>query len=213
MVSLSIFTSVCLLLTSSTSALLAPKPFPQQANDQFNALRYMATSGAFHENSGVGIFKETPLQCTIDQAHLFMRHGERYPTTDNAKQLENLFNRLKAATTEQYNNPLGFFHDAEFFVRNKSDIEHETYYNSYAGLTDAFAFGSDLRLRYNHLVDTNRTTPVFSAGQQRVVDTATAFAQGFFGNGYSGENSMVMGTQQRHWKVRITSICNTKLIV
>ncbi|GMG48193.1 unnamed protein product [Ambrosiozyma monospora] len=192
LVSLSTLTSVCLVLTSSTSALLAPKPFTQQANDQFNALRYMGASGAFHENSGVGISKDTPPQCTIDQAHMFMRHGERFPSASSGETFEAFFKRLQAATTEQYNNPFGFLHDAEYFVTNSSDYEHETYYNAYAGLADCFSFGSDLRQRYNHLVDTNRTTPIFSAGQKRVVDSATAFSQGFFGNGYSGDYQLVV---------------------
>ncbi|GME86728.1 unnamed protein product [Ambrosiozyma monospora] len=152
----------------------------------------MGASGAFHESSGVGISKNTPPQCTIDQAHLFMRHGERYPTADSGEVFQKLFKRLKDATTEQYNNPLGFMHDAEYFVSNSSDYEHETYYNAIAGLADCFSFGSQLRQRYNHLVDKNRTTPIFSAGQPRVVDSATAFSQGFFGNGYSGNHQLVV---------------------
>ncbi|GME73937.1 unnamed protein product [Ambrosiozyma monospora] len=121
-----------------------------------------------------------------------MRHGERYPSKRTGKKLEKFLQRTKNATTEQYNNPLGLVYDTEYFFKNISDYEHETYYDLYAGHADAFVFGSDLRQGYHHLVDTNRTTPMFTAGQPRVVDGAKSFAQGFFGNGYSGDYQLVV---------------------
>ncbi|GME73935.1 unnamed protein product [Ambrosiozyma monospora] len=59
MVFISTLTFVCLVLLSSTSALLSPKPYTQQSNDRFNHLRYLSTGGPFHESSGNGIDKDT----------------------------------------------------------------------------------------------------------------------------------------------------------
>ncbi|GME94983.1 unnamed protein product [Ambrosiozyma monospora] len=178
-------------MATSATALISPRPYQQQSNDQFNALKYLSTGAAFHEATGHGISKETPDQCVIDQAHLLMRHGERYPTASSGKKMQELLEKLKSSTTETVYNPLGFVHDYEFFVSNSSDYGKETYYGPYSGLADAFFFGSELRQRYNHLVDADHTLPVFTAGEKRVYDTAKAFSQGFFGNGYSGDFQLI----------------------
>ncbi|KAG7867103.1 hypothetical protein KL918_003298 [Ogataea parapolymorpha] len=186
------FLSILLALGNPAFSKLSPKEYDQHSKDQSNVLRYLGGTGPFVEATGYGIPTDVPFECSIDQAHLFMRHGERYPTKGTGKSLEELLTRLQNATVDAHIGPLAFVDDYDFFVHNTSWYEHETYTGAYAGSANAFKLGSLLRLRYNHLVNTSTITPVFTAGQERVYNTAKAFGQGFFFGGQAGEYKMVV---------------------
>ncbi|KAG0677797.1 acid phosphatase pho5 [Pichia californica] len=182
------------LFTASTDAQLVEKKYSSYATDQQNILRHLGGTGPFVEAVGWGIPTETPYQCTIDQAHLFMRHGERYATKGSDKGLRTLYNRLKnTAQNITAVGPLSFVGDESFtFFEEASWHDQETYYGPYAGTGDLFHMGNILRERYAHLVNSSKTLPIFTAGQKRVFDSAVNFANGFTFNQYAQNYTMVV---------------------
>lgn len=177
------------VLPGALAATQAPrsKQFPQESIEQFNPLRYTGTTGPYMPARGFGIDSEVPDYCKVTQAHLFMRHGERYPTKGTGKGEKTVYQKLKNATEEMayIEGPLAFMKDYTFFVEDDSRLETESNAGYYAGLTTAFELGSTLRERYDDLFDENTIHPVFAGGQARVVESAKAFGKGFFGANYT----------------------------
>ncbi|AOA63022.1 Repressible acid phosphatase [Komagataella phaffii CBS 7435] len=165
------------------------RPYPQRTDDQYNILRHLGGLGPYIGYNGWGIAAESEIEsCTIDQAHLLMRHGERYPSTNVGKQLEALYQKLLDADVEVPTGPLSFFQDYDYFVSDAAWYEQETTKGFYSGLNTAFDFGTTLRERYDHLINTSeegKKLSVWAGSQERVVDTAKYFAQGFMKSNYT----------------------------
>ncbi|KAG0677795.1 acid phosphatase pho5 [Pichia californica] len=122
-----------------------------------------------------------------------MRHGERFPQKSVGKTLNTFFNKLKNASKNMTEiiGPLSFIKDYTFFG-DPNWYEQETWTGPYAGIGDIFEFGNILRQRYDHLVNTSKTLPIFTGGQKRVFDSAHEFAQGFTFNQYDQNYTMVV---------------------
>ncbi|KAG0689153.1 acid phosphatase pho5 [Pichia californica] len=197
------------LFTASTDAQLVEKKYSSYATDQQNILRHLGGTGPFAEAIGFGISTETPYNCTVDQAHLFMRHGERYPSTKVGKTLKTLYTKLKdaAANLTEVVGPLSFVNDLTYFADTEF-YEQETFTGPYAGIGNAFTFGNIMRERYAHLVNTSKTLPIFTAGKKRVYDSAYNFAQGFTFNQYDQNYTMVVLPETS--KYGVNSLTNTK---
>lgn len=161
------------------------KPYSQDSLEQFDLLRYTGTTGPFVSHRGFGIDPEVPYKCEITQAHLFMRHGERYPTKGTGKAEKTIYQKLKNATVDQYKGPLSFIKGYEYFIEDESNLELESFKGFYSGLADCYQFGSELRERYGKLFDGKTIHPVFAGDMERVVDSARAFAKGFFATNYT----------------------------
>jgi acid phosphatase len=114
-----------------------------------------------------------------------MRHGERYPTKGTGKGNKQVFEKLKNATIENYEGPLAFVKDWEFYIPDSSRLETESDMGVYAGLADCYSVGVQHRERYNHLFDGKTVHPLFASGQERVVESARAFGKGFFASNYT----------------------------
>lgn len=210
--------STLLLLISTSDAFLVEKQYLTHAKDRFNVLRYLGGNGPFVEPTGFGIPSTPPYQCTIDQAHMFMRHGERYPTGDVGRDLEELLLKLQKSESDA-KGPLEFVNDytyfapsstfdkaetngEQFFIENaglssgyftmSSPYDEETFTGPYAGTSDAYVLGTMLRHRYNHLVDHSKALPIFTTNMKRLYDTARIFAQGFTFNDYASDYMMVV---------------------
>ncbi|ODV97865.1 hypothetical protein PACTADRAFT_31291 [Pachysolen tannophilus NRRL Y-2460] len=177
---LSISTLTTKPLSSSVLGSVGGKPYPQTSTEQFNVLRFGGALAPYVSHHGYGVGPETPEDCVVDQVHLLMRHGERYPTYDSGKRFEKLLNKLqKLSNVETYTGPLAFIKDYKYFATDE-DYELETHSGPYNGLEDSYKVGLKFREKYGHLFDDqNEVLPVFSAGQERVVDTAKSFAKGF----------------------------------
>lgn len=193
-----VLVSIALTLASADASLVK-KQYSQEATDMSNVLRHLGGIGPFVEPVGFGIPTSTPHQCVVDQAHLFMRHGERYPTKGTGKDLKKFVASLKERSELLSNSsmpvtgPLSFVDDVEYFVGDdKLLLDQETFTGPYAGLGDAYAVGNLLRQRYAHLVNASEPIPIFAAGQKRVVDTAKSFAEGFTFNGKMQNYTMVV---------------------
>lgn len=161
------------------------KPYAQDNDDQFNLLRYTGTTGPYVPHRGYGISKEVPYGCEVTQAHLAMRHGERFATKGTGKSQYAVYKKLKNANVTDYTGPLAFVEDWEYFTPDTSKYEAESEYGWYAGLADAYNTGVTWREQYGHLYDGKTVHPIFAGGQERVVDTARSFGKGFFAQNYT----------------------------
>lgn len=154
------------------------------ARDQSNIVKYLGGAGPYIQLEGFGIDTKVPEQCTVELVQLYMRHGERFPSTSSGKKQHALVKKLQAYN-KTITGPLAFLNDYTFFVQDEDLYELETTpWNTnspYTGYDTAVQAGVAFRSKYNHLYNPNKTLPVFSASSQRVYDTSNYFAQGFLG--------------------------------
>lgn len=166
----------------------------QHSVDQHNLLKHLGGNGPYVPNTGFGIdYKELPARLQVDRVYLLSRHGERYPTTSQNKELKSTYDKLtqQAGERELHEpNPLGFVYNWEFY--DESQIEMESNMSRYSGLQDMRNFGAAVRRRYDDLYDPKLLQPIFAASQKRVVDSAVAFAEGFTGLVNSSDVQMVI---------------------
>ncbi|KAI0366019.1 phosphoglycerate mutase-like protein [Pilatotrama ljubarskyi] len=146
---------------------------------RFNPLHHSgAASPYFDAPSQFGISPSTPPQCVVDQAAYIVRHGSRFPEPGSFAGWQALFTKLQSATYTAHG-PLAFLPSWEPPV---DDIPHQPLFLSATGAREAFDLGVELRKRYRFTPGGSNFT-VWAAGQQRVVDTATYFLQGYLSQG------------------------------
>ncbi|KAH3680305.1 hypothetical protein WICMUC_000372 [Wickerhamomyces mucosus] len=161
------------------------KPYSQDAVEQYNKLRFLGTTGPYVSFEGYGISPETPYNCEVTQAHLFSRHFERYATASTGASNKKIIEKLKNITVSEYVGPLAFLKDYEYYVKDSAYLELESENGYYSGLADGYNLGNQLRAKYSHLFDGESVHPVFASSKTRVVESAQAFAKGFFGRNYT----------------------------
>ncbi|KAL0956701.1 hypothetical protein HGRIS_002824 [Hohenbuehelia grisea] len=125
-----------------------------------------------------GLPVETPSGCKIDQAAFIVRHGSRYPEPGSFQGWLNLFSKFQNATYTA-RGPLAFIPS---WTPPVDDISHEPLFLSSTGASEAFALGVELRKRYGFTRGGDNFT-LWSASQQRVVDTAAYYARGYLSQG------------------------------
>ncbi|KAI0360773.1 phosphoglycerate mutase-like protein [Trametes cingulata] len=146
---------------------------------RFNPLHHSgAASPYFDAPSQFGIAPSTPPQCVVDQAAYIVRHGSRFPEPGSFAGWQALFAKLQNATYAAHG-PLAFLPS---WVPPVDDIPHQPLFLSATGAREAFDLGVELRKRYRFTPGGNNFT-VWAAGQQRVVDTAAYFVQGYLSQG------------------------------
>ncbi|OSD07924.1 phosphoglycerate mutase-like protein [Trametes coccinea BRFM310] len=170
---------------------LAAAALAGTAGGHFNPLHHSgAASPYFDAPSQFGISPSTPPQCVVDQAAYIVRHGSRYPEPGSFAGWQALFAKLQNASYTA-RGPLAFLPS---WVPPVDDIPHEPLFLSSTGSTEAFSLGVQLRKRYRFTAGGDNFT-VWAAGQQRVVDTATYFLQGYLSQGnYFNEPEKNRGT-------------------
>lgn len=183
---------VVALLLGVTGAFRDPnrfdhKPFSQDFVDRYNPLKFLGNYGPYSSRSGLGISTATPEGCAVDQVFLLGRHSERYPDPDDAKSHISVIEKIRRAHPGSFSGgDLAFLDQWKYFLDgNIADAALETRQGPYAGLASAYSFGSNFRQRYGHLWDGHSHVPIFSADSERVLNTARAFGEGFFGYNYS----------------------------
>lgn len=163
---------------------------PQQAAaEQYNVVKFLGGAAPYIQHPGFGISTDVPDQCTLEQVHLILRHGERYPSKNNGKELEAIMAKFDNYT-ETFVGELAFLNDYTYFVKDKSLYEKETTPSNsegtYAGTLTASRHGSVFRAKYKSLFNsTSETLNVFTSNSGRVHLTAKYFARGFLGDEYS----------------------------
>ncbi|KAJ6597247.1 phosphoglycerate mutase-like protein [Mycena vulgaris] len=132
----------------------------------------------FDAPSQDGISSDTPVGCVVDQAAYILRHGSRYPEPGSFGGWQGLFAKFQN-TSYTAKGPLAFIPS---WVPPVDDIPHEPLFLSSTGALEAFSLGVDLRKRYKFTKGGDNIT-VWSAAQQRVLDTATFFTRGYLSQG------------------------------
>ncbi|KAJ3010023.1 hypothetical protein NUW54_g2610 [Trametes sanguinea] len=149
-----------------------------------------AASPYFDAPSQFGISPATPPQCVVDQAAYIVRHGSRFPEPGSFAGWQALFAKLQNASYTA-RGPLAFLPS---WVPPVDDIPHEPLFLSSTGANEAFSLGAQLRKRYRFAPGGDNLT-VWAAGQQRVIDTANYFLQGYLSQGnYMTEPGKNRGT-------------------
>lgn len=165
---------------------------PQQAaTEQYNILTFLGGSGPYIQHPGFGISPDVPAQCTLEQVHLFSRHGERYPSKNSGKAFEKIMKKIKNYN-ETFVGELAFLNDYTYFVSDSNEYEKETTpFNSnspYTGTSDATRHGMFFRNKYQSLFNASEEDLlVFTSNSGRVHQTSKYFARGFMGDEYSDD--------------------------
>ncbi|CDR41133.1 CYFA0S06e02366g1_1 [Cyberlindnera fabianii] len=162
------------------------KPYPQEALDQYNVLRFLGTASPYVQQPGHGIQRDTPHGCSVSQVSLIARHGERYLTANKGKKTANAISRLQNIT-EELDGPVAFLTTYDFEGLDQDWYDKETWKGPYAGLGEMYKFGQLFRYQYDHLVGDDGNVTFYTASQERVVVSAQKFAEGFLG--YTADNS------------------------
>ncbi|KAJ7510181.1 phosphoglycerate mutase-like protein [Mycena galericulata] len=126
----------------------------------------------FDAPSQDGIPSDIPTGCVVDQAAYIVRHGSRYPEPGS-------FTGVSKQLVYLPQGPLAFIPS---WVPPVDDLPHEPLFLSSTGALEAFSLGVDLRKRYQFTKGGDNIT-VWSASQQRVLDTATFFTRGYLSQG------------------------------
>ncbi|KAI0674221.1 phosphoglycerate mutase-like protein [Trametes maxima] len=146
---------------------------------RFNPLQHSGpASPYFDAPSQFGVDPTTPAQCTVERAAYIVRHGSRFPEPGSFAGWQALHAKLQNATYTAHG-PLAFLPS---WVPPVDDSSHQPLYLSSTGAREAFDLGVDLRKRYRFTPGGNNFT-AWAAGQQRVVDTASYFVQGYLSQG------------------------------
>ncbi|GLB39429.1 putative histidine phosphatase superfamily (branch 2) [Lyophyllum shimeji] len=132
----------------------------------------------FDAPSQSGVPTATPANCQVDQAAYILRHGSRYPEPGSFAGWQNLFAKFQNATYTA-RGPLAFIPS---WTPPVDDVPHQPLFLSATGAGEAFALGVELRKRYG-LTKGGGNLTVWSASQQRCVDTASHFLRGYLSQG------------------------------
>ncbi|GJE97574.1 phosphoglycerate mutase-like protein [Phanerochaete sordida] len=145
----------------------------------FNPLHHSGPASPYfiapHEDN---LPQGTPDGCVVDQAAYIVRHGSRYPEPGSFTGWQMLFEKFQNATFTA-SGPLSFI---PTWSPPVDDIPHEPLFLTSTGALEAFRLGVELRKAYRFTPGGSNFT-VWSAGQQRVVDTATFFLRGYLSQG------------------------------
>lgn len=156
----------------------------QQSLGGFNILEFLGGNGPYVDRESLGIDRDPPPGCQVDQVVMAHRHGARYPIVIESKSIQASMEKLKKCDLPEIGS-LSFFKDWDYIVENDGLYELETYSGPYAGLVDSFKRGAEYRSRYGHLWDKQSKVAMWASGSQRIVETARKFGEGFFGYNYS----------------------------
>lgn len=167
------------------------KPYSQEAHDQYNVLRFLGTASPYVSGTGYGISREVPDNCNITQVNVIARHGERYPTASAGKEMSKTLERIRNITDELVGD-LSFLPSYSFDALNPEQYDNLTSLGPYSGLAEAFKFGVEFRSTYNELFGDEEDIRIFSASQERVVESARKFTAGFFSEFQTPQNFTII---------------------
>ncbi|KAI0693965.1 phosphoglycerate mutase-like protein [Cytidiella melzeri] len=166
-------------LCSVFCALVVSSTLVEALDPSFNPLHHSGpASPYFNSPSLFNIPSDLPAGCVVDKASYIMRHGARFPEPGSFTGWVNLFDKLQSTTY----NATGALTFLPSWVLPVDDVPHEPLFLTSHGAAEAFTLGAQLRGRYNVTKGGSNFT-VWSAGQQRVVDTANYFLRGYLGQG------------------------------
>ncbi|KAJ7085762.1 phosphoglycerate mutase-like protein [Mycena belliarum] len=160
------------------TALLVSIPAASAVSHSFDPLRHSGPASPYFDAPSQDDISDMPAGCVVDQAAYIVRHGSRYPEPGSFSGWKNLFAKFQNASYTA-TGPLAFIPS---WAPPVDDVPHQPLFLSSTGALEAFALGVDLRKRYGFTKGGDNIT-IWSAAQQRVLDTATFFARGYLAQG------------------------------
>ncbi|KAJ6532022.1 phosphoglycerate mutase-like protein [Mycena capillaripes] len=148
--------------------------------DSFAALNHLGNLSPYFKAPVLhGVNETLPGDCTVEQVMLMGRHGSRFPLSSELPYVTNLTVKLAgaAAAIKKANLP-----DSLAFLKDGYTTSLGINNLTAPGRRQLFDHGVDFRLRYPNLV----ATSVLAGNQDRVVESAQWFSQGFFGRDWPG---------------------------
>ncbi|KAI0073451.1 phosphoglycerate mutase-like protein [Panus rudis PR-1116 ss-1] len=129
-----------------------------------------------------GIKTDLPSDCSVDQVVLMHRHGSRYPLSSELVFITNLTSKLAnhSAEIQKAKLPEGLAFLKEGYT---STLGHDDL--TAPGRKELFDHGVAFKLKYPGL----QATSVLAGLQDRVVESAQWFSQGYFGRDWPSLNS------------------------
>ncbi|KAJ7170878.1 phosphoglycerate mutase-like protein [Mycena crocata] len=121
-----------------------------------------------------GVAETLPGDCSVEQVMLMGRHGSRFPLSSELPYITNLTSKLSGAAAAIKKARLP---DSMAFLKEGYTSTLGTNNLTAPGRRQLFEHGVEFRLRYPDLAATN----VLAGNQDRVVESAQWFSQGFFG--------------------------------
>ncbi|KAJ6520933.1 phosphoglycerate mutase-like protein [Mycena vulgaris] len=136
-----------------------------------------------------GVSEALPTDCAVQQVMLMGRHGSRFPLSSELPYITNLTVKLAgaAAAVKRARLPesMAFLKDGYTTALGVNNL-------TAPGRKQLFDHGVDFRMRYPNLV----ATSVLAGNQDRVVESAQWFSQGFFGRYWSDMEAEIFSTIQ-----------------
>ncbi|GAA5913197.1 hypothetical protein JCM5296_005229 [Sporobolomyces johnsonii] len=172
---LAIFLAVSSAAVLVLLAVVSTEAYVLQPRASHNALpAYISDNlGPYTPWYAVGTYETVPDGCELTQAHILMRHGARFPTSNADKRMKTAITKVKNATS--------LTSDLEFaraytFTLGTDDLTP-------LGARESYQAGQQAYSRYSMLTKQGSIAPFTrSDSQQRVVDSATNWTAGFFEN-------------------------------
>lgn len=158
--------------------------YGQTFADGYNPIKWTGGLGPYSNRQAVGISREPPAGCKVDQVIMLHRHGTRYPDGHTGSRIESALGKVKELEGN-LTGSLAFANDWEYFVPDPGYYQLEIPNSPYSGLGEAYRTGGEYAVRYGHLWDKTSMIPFFAGGYARVLETGRYFAHGFTGYNYT----------------------------
>lgn len=161
-------------------------PYPQVFADNKNLLKYVGTYGPYSQRRGVGLDREVPLGCVVDQVVAVHRSGERLPASAEAESIVSAWNKV-APLQGNLTGSLEFANFWKPFVTNETGLlGFESATGPYSGLADNMRKGQEFNSRYGKLYNQTAKFPIWAADSSpATLDSARMFGLGFLGVNYT----------------------------
>ncbi|KZP28916.1 phosphoglycerate mutase-like protein [Athelia psychrophila] len=179
-----LFPSILLPLLPLVSAGVSQWP-PSSLQTIYNNLGNLAP---YHAAPTVpGIQADLPDDCTIDQLMLMGRHGNRFPLSSELPYIQGLVAQLANASAAiqkaRLPSNLAFLKSGYTTSLGTNDL-------TAPGRQTLFDHGVAFRLKYPALLGTS----ILAGAQDRVIESAQWFANGYFGRAWAGLNATAFST-------------------
>ncbi|KAI0084033.1 phosphoglycerate mutase-like protein [Irpex rosettiformis] len=134
-----------------------------------------------------GVQNDLPGDCKVDQVILMHRHGARFPLSSELVFIQNLAAKLVNSTDAIQKAKLPG--NLQFLKEGyKSTLGHDNL--TAIGRAELFDHGAQFKLKYPDLVPTS----VLAGLQDRVIESAQWFANGYFGRDWAALNATMFQT-------------------
>ncbi|PKI85666.1 hypothetical protein MVES1_000012 [Malassezia vespertilionis] len=170
--------------------------------DKFNPFHHMGPLSPYYSASFGGVdnakYLVTPSTskgvCTLAQVHILHRHGSRYPTTGAPTELVRQFLKEKKGTLS-FDGPLAFLNTYTYRQGRELLVPLGRQQLHMSGVKAAIDYG----MLAEEDLNKNKRLFVRTGSQQRIVDSALAWATGFWGNSWVDKTDFEVQIEEPHF--------------